>query len=518
MSGRAGRNNGRGGRGRGSRNRGRGSSYTGAGSSAKRGSAKRGLCAALGNNVFDYGQKGSADQMRTTWEKLTQYAGTTYGQDIRNELENKKKVVIPEPTHTADVLAKHATRETMIREAQKNLQAARRTQEALLEQAVKDKTDPKAPMELAVLQNEIAQAEYDASQDVPIEMTDSERTQFSNAWRTYRERNAKLEQHRGQTFSLTLGQCTQLLQDKMKQDKAWDATSTSNDPLTLFKLIEKTILAQTEDQYPFATVYEQEVAFYSYRQGESMTNGQWYERWNTRIDVGKAIGVTHEHKVLLDYVSKETHPKVYEKLTTAEKKLVRADAEERYVSYVFLQQSGKQHANLKTDLQNDFTTGDNRYPKTRQETLHLLDKYTKTVVSKPTQSEGTAFAQKGGKAGKGAGKGKKDDSKPKAYDKAYWKDKDCFTCGEKGHPAWACTNSKAEATADDDKSLASTASIKKLTKELKGMQKAFSTVSTQLKQLKEEESDLSEDDSGREEDSHFQFQFAQLEQDQGVEH
>jgi hypothetical protein len=27
------------------------------------------------------------------------------------------------------------------------------------------------------------------------------------------------------------------------------------------------------------------------------------------------------------------------------------------------------------DLQNDFTTGDNRYPKNRQQTLHLLDKY-----------------------------------------------------------------------------------------------------------------------------------------------
>ena len=28
----------------------------------------KGLFSALGNNVFDYGQKGAADQMRTTWE------------------------------------------------------------------------------------------------------------------------------------------------------------------------------------------------------------------------------------------------------------------------------------------------------------------------------------------------------------------------------------------------------------------------------------------------------------------
>jgi hypothetical protein len=42
------------------------------------------------------------------------------------------------------------------------------------------------------------------------------------------------------------------------------------------------------------------------------------------------------------------------------------------------------------DLQNDFTTGDNRYPKNRQQTLHLLDKYSKTAVARTTQSEGSS--------------------------------------------------------------------------------------------------------------------------------
>ena len=52
--------------------------------------------------------------------------------------------------------------------------------------------------------------------------------------------------------------------------------------------------------------------------------------------------------------------------------MVRDDAEERYISYEFLRQSCNQHGNLKQDLQNDFTTSDNRYPKNRQQTLHLL--------------------------------------------------------------------------------------------------------------------------------------------------
>jgi hypothetical protein len=59
------------------------------------------------------------------------------------------------------------------------------------------------------------------------------------------------------------------------------------------------ILAQTEDQYPFATVYNQELAFYAFRQ-DSLSNPQWYQRFNMEVDVGAAIGVTPQHKVLLE--------------------------------------------------------------------------------------------------------------------------------------------------------------------------------------------------------------------------
>ena len=55
------------------------------------------MCSALGKNVFDYGKKASVDQMRTSWEKLVQYVGTSYGRGISNELQNKLAVVLSEP-------------------------------------------------------------------------------------------------------------------------------------------------------------------------------------------------------------------------------------------------------------------------------------------------------------------------------------------------------------------------------------------------------------------------------------
>jgi hypothetical protein len=224
-----------------------------------------------------------------------------------------------------------------------------------------------------------------------VELTDSEKTQFSNDWRTFRERNTNLIKHRCQAFYLIQGKCTQLLQDKMKHDKDWNIVSISYDPLTLYRLIERTVLAQNEDQYPFASVYDQELSFYSLKQ-DNLSNPQWYERFNTNVDIHGAIGVTRQHTVLFEYVAQESYTRAFTDIGPVEQQLVRDDAEERYISYDFLCQSGTQHGNLKVDLQNYFTTGDNRYPKNHQQTLHILDKYSKTVVAKVTHCEGTSFA------------------------------------------------------------------------------------------------------------------------------
>jgi hypothetical protein len=167
-----------------------------------------------------------------------------------------------------------------------------------------------------------------------------------------------------------------------------------------------------------------------------------------------------------------------------------------------LRQSGPQHGKLKTDLQNDFTTGDNHYPKTRQQTLHLLDKCSKSAVTKPISCEGASFAQGGG-----GGNGKNKKKKP--FDKVCWKGKTCYDCTGKDHPASHCEADEADKKEDDDD--ASTASsVNKLKKDFKKMSKAFAAVNAKLEQLKEHESDLSGSDA-EEEDSHFQFQFAQLE-------
>jgi hypothetical protein len=133
------------------------------------------------------------------------------------------------------------------------------------------------------------------------------------------------------------------------------------------------------------------------------------------------------------------------------------------------------------------------------------------MVAKVTHSEGTSFAQKGGRGcgnRSSSGNGKGRDSS--TYDKKYWNYKECYKCHKKGHPA---THSPKKPSDNDDRSTTSAAiSVKRLKKDLKSIKKAFTTINTQIAQLKEADSEISESEG--EEVSHFQvdqvLQFLQL--------
>jgi hypothetical protein len=114
----------------------------------------------------------------------------------KQQIAEKITVVLIKPVHTNNVLARHSVREVMIRTGQLNIQRARQAQETILKASVLAGIDLDAPMKLAILQNEISQGKFAANIEVPLELNDSEKTQFSNDWRTFRERNINLIKHR----------------------------------------------------------------------------------------------------------------------------------------------------------------------------------------------------------------------------------------------------------------------------------------------------------------------------------
>jgi len=167
-----------------------------------------------------------------------------------------------------------------------------------------------------------------------------------------------LNLERKKVFNLILGQCTTALKDKMKSDKEWETTTKSYNPIQLYKIVERSILKQSESEYVFATGYEHEIAVKTFKQG-SLSNAAFMEKMNTRFDVAKSVGVDFGWHNLWEHCAKQTHKQSYDQLTIDEMEEVREDAEERYLAYHMIHNSSSLHETLQMDLMKQFTQGDN---------------------------------------------------------------------------------------------------------------------------------------------------------------
>ena len=81
-----------------------------------------------------------------------------------------------------------------------------------------------------------------------------------------------------------------------------------------------------------------------------MTNNQWYDRINTKVDVGTSIGITRQHDVLMEWTSQQLEKQSFTTLSDAKKLEICEEAEERYLAYIFIKQSAKTSEKLRTSL------------------------------------------------------------------------------------------------------------------------------------------------------------------------
>ena len=149
--------------------RGRGGRSTGGRSSSTTTIPKnthKGLCAELEGNVFDIGQRTSADLLRTTLEKIIQYVGAKYGEDIAAEIDNRAVTSLTAPAHTTEVLRKHATKVTLKRNQQNALLAAHQAITAELEAQIAAAPTPALSLQLVQNNNIVAQLQLEISESI----------------------------------------------------------------------------------------------------------------------------------------------------------------------------------------------------------------------------------------------------------------------------------------------------------------------------------------------------------------
>jgi hypothetical protein len=90
-------------------------------------------CEALGENIFEHGQKGSTDQMQKTYNAIIKYVGNTCGTNMSTELLNRTRFVIPAPVESADTLANYKKDMAQRQKMYDRMQQARRAHLAVMQ-------------------------------------------------------------------------------------------------------------------------------------------------------------------------------------------------------------------------------------------------------------------------------------------------------------------------------------------------------------------------------------------------
>jgi hypothetical protein len=151
---------------------------------------------------------------------MATYIGTKYGDDAVQEWTSEKGTILPEPAYSKAILDRHAERVKATKD-RVNLKLSSLQQESLsIDEEIKvAQTDRKLITEKRDIVDQILRW-------CEIELTEDEIIMaHNNAWQSHREVTDGLKKSRGKIYSLLLGQCTQVLIDKMKQDVDWGTIS-----------------------------------------------------------------------------------------------------------------------------------------------------------------------------------------------------------------------------------------------------------------------------------------------------
>jgi hypothetical protein len=171
---------------------------------------------------------------------------------------------------------------------------------------------------------------------------------------------------------------------------------------------------------------------YTFFQRWNTTNDEYHDKFNAYVKVIKSYGrETPIHPGHVDTKLKEMGKADPSKTTPDERKEAREVAKEEYLACLVLSEAdNKRYARIETDLENKITFGtDSYYPRTRDETVALLNNYHVGTNNKYTEAQGNrpreelAFIQGG-----------------KQTEKKTHKDgqSDCFHCGKDDHWAYEC--------------------------------------------------------------------------------
>jgi hypothetical protein len=141
---------------------------------------------------------------------------------------------------------------------------------------VDEPQDHKLMTEKCEIEDQIPCCIIKLKDEVKMKLTDDVKMAHSKAQCSHCNITDGLKKSHGKIYSLLLGQCTHVLIGKMKQDAGWGMVSDSFNPITLFELIEKFVLKQSDNQYKIAVLIAEFLPNFFFHQDDQVSYATYY--------------------------------------------------------------------------------------------------------------------------------------------------------------------------------------------------------------------------------------------------
>ncbi len=124
--------------------------------------------------------------LRTSMEKMATYIGTKFGDDAAQEWISSKKIVLQEPTHSQPIKDRHEARVKATKDRiQLKLRGLRAEKEAILVDLEENPSSRSILKEMREVEDQLAQAEIELTDQVDMKYTEDEKIALANAWRSH---------------------------------------------------------------------------------------------------------------------------------------------------------------------------------------------------------------------------------------------------------------------------------------------------------------------------------------------
>jgi Reverse transcriptase (RNA-dependent DNA polymerase)/Zinc knuckle len=319
--------------------------------------------------IYDFGDPRQADWYTQTTREISEYVGRTmsYGYDITNAIINKTNPAIPEPPEPVAIPPATTT---------------------------------------TTLQDKIWEKEI-------VE---------------YVKRKSHAEQNVKTLYAIIWGQCTEALREKVRALANYSAMSSTGDGIALLIAIQSIVFKREEGKDPWHAWYEATHSLYIFRQGQYMTNEQYYQKFQNLVDVvnhcGGELGNVQalQEEMVAKLAVNPSSPSATEIASSKVK------SQERFLATMFFFRACRmRYGTLQNDIMNERLQKQDRYPQTVVAAYNLL------VNWKPDQRVNPGNQTRGNDGLNFANVGKKDKSHIT-----------CFNCKEPGHYFNECPKTKKE--------------------------------------------------------------------------